>query len=179
MTAIVGLEHGGKVYIGADSAGTNGWLQQTIRADEKVFVTGEFVMGFCGSFRMGQLLRYKLNVPERVPSKDDDYAFMCTSFIDAVRQCLKDGGYAKEVHGVESGGTFLVGYNGTLYKVESDFQVGRSTVSYVAAGCGDDLALGAMAASALKDPTKRIEQALEIASRFSAGVGGPLKVVSA
>jgi ATP-dependent protease HslVU (ClpYQ) peptidase subunit len=177
VTAVVGLEHDGKVYIGADSAGTAGW-SQTVRADEKVFINGPFVIGFTTSFRMGQLLRYKLNVAEQAPSQTDNYRYMSTWFIDAVRTCLKDGGFAKINNGVEQGGTFLVGYRGALYCVGSDFQVGRSVEGFDAVGCGAELALGALAASALKDPTRRAEQALEVAARFSAGVAGPFKVVS-
>ena len=41
MTCIVGLVHGGKVYMGGDSAGVGGYCL-TVRADEKVFRNGEF-----------------------------------------------------------------------------------------------------------------------------------------
>lgn len=176
MTAVVGLEHNGVVYIGADSAGTNSILQQTVRADEKVFANDEFVMGFTSSFRMGQLLRYRLSIPSRSESEQDDFRFMCTEFVDAVRQCLKDGGFASSDEGRDVGGTFLVGYRGSLYCVDSDFQVAKSTHPFMAIGCGDDLALGAMAASPYKDPLKRIQHALEIAEEFSAGVKGPFVV---
>ena len=69
MTCIVGLVHEGVVYIGGDSAGVAG-LSLTVRADEKVFQNGEFLMGFTTSFRMGQLLRYSLKPPCSYP--DDD-----------------------------------------------------------------------------------------------------------
>lgn len=45
MTCVVGIAHDGKVYIGADSAGTGGW-QQRIRSDLKVFTNGSMVFGF-------------------------------------------------------------------------------------------------------------------------------------
>lgn len=51
MTCIVGLEHNGRVYIGADSAGVSGW-DLTVRADKKVFRNGSFLFGFTDSFRM-------------------------------------------------------------------------------------------------------------------------------
>ena len=50
------------MYIGGDRAGVAG-LSLTVRADEKVFQNGEFLMGFTTSFRMGQLLRYSLKPP--------------------------------------------------------------------------------------------------------------------
>ncbi len=176
MTCIAGVEHGGKVYIGGDSAGVGG-LSLSVRADEKVFVKDAYVMGFTSSFRMGNLLRYKLSVGEQA-STQTDHEFMCTTFVDAVRKCFKDGGYATINNGEESGGSFLVGYRGRLYGVHSDFQVGMAAKPYDATGCGEDLALGALAASALKEPKARIEQALAIAEQHSAGVRGPFVVVS-
>ena len=65
MTCIVGLVHEGVVYIGGDSAGVAG-LSLVVRADE-MFRNGDFLMGFTTSFRMGQLLRYKLYPPRRHP----------------------------------------------------------------------------------------------------------------
>lgn len=177
MTCIAGLESGGKVYIGGDSAGVAG-LSMSVRADEKVFVNGPFIMGFTSSFRMGNLLRYSLKVAEQDSTKTD-HEFMCTWFVDAVRKCLKDGGFAEIDKGVERGGAFLVGYRGQLYQVDSDFQVGMTVAGYNAVGCGEDLAKGALTASSLKDPKARIEQALAAAEQHSAGVRGPFKVVSA
>lgn len=181
MTCIVGLEHdNGMVSIGGDSAGVNSWLQIRIRVDEKVFINGPMIFGFTSSFRMGQLLRYSLSIPEQLPSQTDDYKFMCTAFIDAVRKCLKDGGYAKTKDGEESGGTFLVGYKGKLYRVDDDFQVGRTVRNFEACGCGMDFALGAMV-STMGQPMSaedRITRALEAAAQFSAGVAPPFLVLS-
>jgi len=181
MTCIVGLEHdNGMVSIGGDSAGVDGGrLAIRIRTDEKVFINGPMIFGFTSSFRMGQLLRYSLTVPEQLPSQTDDYKFMCTTFINAVRTCLKDGGYAEVKNGEERGGFFLVGYRGKLYRVESDFQVGKSLTTYDACGCGEDYALGAMAAGDVGlSAQERIERALAIAAKFSAGVSAPFFVLA-
>ena len=178
MTCIVGLEHNGKVTIGGDSAGTNGWLQQTIRADMKVFPIEEFAFGFTSSFRMGQLLRYKLHPPP-FPENVDLESYMVTIFVDQVRQTLKDGGFAEKQHEVERGGCFLVGIRGCLFTVDSDYQVGRSVDGYAAAGCGDDLALGALYATSLSNRSARwrLQTALEAAAKFSAGVAPPFNFV--
>jgi len=180
MTCIVGLEHdNGMVSIGGDSAGVNGLLDVRIRTDEKVFINGPMIFGFTSSFRMGQLLRYSLTIPEQLPSQVDDYKFMCTTFIDAVRTCLKSGGYASVKNGEETGGFFLVGYRGKLYRVESDFQVGKSLMTFDACGCGENYALGALAGGETTLTTKeRIERALEIAAKFSAGVSAPFFVLT-
>jgi len=177
MTCIIGLVDNGKVYIGGDSAGVSGY-SLTVRADEKVFTKGEFVMGFTSSFRMGQLLRFKLDIPYHRP-EIETYEYMVTEFVEAVRKCLKDGGFARSQNGEELGGTFLVGYRGQLFKVEDDFQVGRATFDFDAVGCGEDIAKGHLYATmGSKDPEMRVLEALRAAECFSAGVRGPFKVVS-
>jgi len=126
MTCIVGLETELGVIIGGDSAGVSGY-NLTIRADLKVFKVDQYVMGFTGSFRMGQILRYRASLPKASvfdPEFDAD-RFMATTFVDNIRQAFKDGGYAKVSESVESGGTFLVGLQDRLYAIDSDFQIGR------------------------------------------------------
>jgi ATP-dependent protease HslVU (ClpYQ) peptidase subunit len=171
MTCIVGLVDKGTVYIGGDSAGVSG-LSVSVRADEKVFVNGPFIMGFTTSFRMGQLLRYKLDPPKQTVSMDD-MKYMVTDFIDSVAKCFADNGYGSKGHG----GTFLVGYNSKLYMIDSDFQVGIPTLPYHAVGCGADLALGAMHATKNKKPEDRIVAALEAASTHSGGVTPPFVIL--
>lgn len=179
MTCIAALVHEGKVYMAADSAGVAGY-SLTRRADEKVFRNGPFVMGFTSSFRMGQLLRYSFKPPRRHPD-DDIMKFMVNDFVDGVRKCLKDGGFATTKDEAEIAGTFLVGYQGQLFKIEGDYQVGRSLEKFAACGCGEDLALGALHATrnAELHPAIRLKRALSAAAAFSAGVAAPFMVVSA
>jgi ATP-dependent protease HslVU (ClpYQ) peptidase subunit len=171
MTCIVGLVDKGRVYIGGDSAGVAG-LSVSIRADEKVFANGPFIMGFTTSFRMGQLLRYKLE-PAAQTIKQGDMEYMVTSFIDSVRKCFTDNGFGSG----STGGTFLVGYKSKLYTIDTDYQVGVSADPFDAVGCGTDLALGAMYATKGQDPKKRITTALSAASTFNGGVMAPFLIL--
>lgn len=173
MTCIVGLVDKGNIYIGGDSAGVSG-LDISIRSDEKVFSNGPFIMGFTTSFRMGQILRYKFDPPKQTVG-EDDMKYMVTTFIDAVRQCFVDAGYGTGKD--NSGGSFLVGYNGTLYVIHNDFQVGKPSLPYDAVGCGENIALGAMYASTNKKPEDRVRIALEAASSFSGGVAPPFTIL--
>ena len=175
MTCIVGIAEGGYVWIGGDSAGVAG-LSLTHRKDIKVFRNGPFIMGFTSSFRMGQLLAHAFRPPKR-HADTDVYAFMVTDFIDAVRSCLKAGGYAEAHNSVERGGTFLVGYEGRLFKIEGDYQVGESLTGYDACGCGEDFALGSLY-STTGPPEFRLNLALQAAAEFSAGVCGPFNMVA-
>lgn len=175
MTCIVGIEHDKGVLIGGDSAGVAGY-SITVRADEKVFAVGPYVMGFTTSFRMGQLLRYRLQVP--APSVDDVKdldRFIATTFIDAVRNTLKDGGFTRLENSQEEGGDFLLGIAGRLYSIGSDFQFGRAADGYAACGAGDELALGSLHTTAQYDMSPRIraEHALEAAAALSGAVAAP------
>lgn len=177
MTAIVGLVHGKTVHLGGDSAGVAGWTV-TVRADTKVFANGPYIMGFTSSFRMGQLLRYAFKAPH--PEGDLD-SFMATKFIDAVRETLKEGGWLKQDSNRDEGGTFLVGVSGRLFIIYDDFQVGEAVDGYAAVGCGHEIAVGALYATAQLDlqPKKRLRLALKAAERYSAGVSGPFTLVEA
>ncbi len=177
MTCIVALKtNDGRVLMGADSAGVAG-LSMWNRVDPKIYRVGSMLIGFTSSFRMGQLLGYSLSVPEHhsdVPVE----RFMATTFIDAVRGCLKSGGYARKDNETESGGTFLVAYRGRVFEIDSDYQVGERAEPYNSVGCGIDLALGSLCTSdgLIEDPRTRIIKALEVAAQYSAGVRAPFIV---
>jgi len=175
MTCIAALVEGDTVYIGGDSAGVAG-LSISIRSDEKVFQNGPFIMGFTSSFRMGQLLRFKFDPPKQTVHQDD-YEYMVTDFVDAVRHCFSHNGFGDKDATV--GGTFLVGYKGKLYTIENDHQVGIPSVPYDAVGCGADLALGSLYSTqgSKLTPEQRIALALEAASTFSAGVAPPFLIM--
>ena len=177
MTCIVALREKGTIYMGCDSAGIGGWYNRQNRADPKIYRVGKSLIGFTSSFRMGQLLGHALTLPEH----HSDVAiekWMVTAFVDAVRSCLKTGGYAEEKDKVEKGGIFLVAYRSRIFEIQSDYQVAERDEPYGAVGCGEDLALGALFASesTAKQPRKRVELALKAAAAFSAGVYPPFRI---
>ncbi|MEE1792798.1 hypothetical protein PUR28_18880 [Streptomyces sp. BE308] len=176
MTVIVGLVHKNRVHLGADSAGVAG-LQLTVRRDPKVFRNGPYAMGFTTSFRMGQLLQHAFQPPHPT---GDLHRFMVTTWTDALRTCLKDGGYARKDSEQEQAGTFLVGIHGRLYSIWDDYQVAEHADDYAAVGCGDELALGALHATVGLDlaPRARLTAALAAADHHSAGVTGPYTYAS-
>lgn len=182
MTCIVGWIENGTVWMGGDSAASieYSWQQMEL-AETKVFKSGPMIFGICGSPRMGDILRWSLSIPDHDP-RTEDRKYMATTFVDAVRKCFKDGGFAKIDNGVESGGLFLVGYKGRIYRIAGDFQVIRVNSDYIAVGCADDVAHGAMYASAelgqSVTPQDRLSLALRAAERWSAGVRAPFHIES-
>lgn len=179
MTCIVGLVHNAQVLIGGDSAGVDTErLSLVVRNDRKVFRNGDFLMGFTSSFWMGQLLAFDFNPPKpRVGI--DVMAYMVTDFIDAARERMKSGGFARVKDSAEEGGTFLVGYSGRLFRISDDFQVGESSHGFDACGCGGMIALGSLRSTRTwTDPILRVKEALECAETFSAGVRAPFFLVT-
>jgi ATP-dependent protease HslVU (ClpYQ) peptidase subunit len=177
MTCIVGLTHEGSVFIGGDSLATAGY-RRTIRTDEKVFLNGPMLIGICGSARMKDLLQYSLVVPDHDPRTPVE-KWMATTFINKVRECFKDGGFAEKWHDAEYGGTFMVGYQGRLFTVYADYQIEASTESFSAIGSGRDLALGAMFVLdgvESSEPADKIKIALAAAEQFNAAVCRPFVV---
>ena len=129
---------------------------------------------------MGQLLQYKFSPPKYIPDLHGDiFKYMCTEFIDALRKCFKDGGYAQIKDGEDIGGCFLVGFKGRLFEIESDFQVCESADKYSAVGCGEEYAFGTLFTINNKVMTadERIKKALESAEYFSAGVRSPFNIL--
>lgn len=178
MTVIVGLVDNGTVYLGADSSGSNE-VHIASRVDPKVFRTGEYVIGYTSSFRMGQLIKYSLKLPEP-PAVGDLMAFMATDFINSIRTCLKGGGWTEVEKNREAGGNFLVGVTGRLFEIESDFQVNEELQQYGACGSGSQLALGSLHTSLNRGfgPRSRLQLALDAAEFFSPKVRGPFHYVT-
>ena len=174
MTCIVAIKQSGKVFMGADSAGVGG-LSLDICKNPKIYRNGPFILGFTSSFRMGQLLGYSLQVPKQ--KKDEPIEnFMAVTFINAVRDCLKAGGFSKKENEVETGGTFIVGYKGRIFVIFDDFQVHEPTQSFTSVGCGDHIAKGSLFSTKHLNPYSRIKTALRAAESFSAGVRKPFIV---
>jgi ATP-dependent protease HslVU (ClpYQ) peptidase subunit len=179
MTCIVGLVDGNKVYIGGDSASSNGHLT-VVSAVPKVFSTGDFLIGYTSSWRMGQILEHhvqydELGIPRMGQSMQ---AFMVQEFIESIRTALTKFGYSKIENNEETAGEFLVGCLGHLYHIESDYQVGETANGMDACGCGEQIALGALYATQNLGLAawQRIDIALEAAAQFSCDVRPPFIV---
>jgi ATP-dependent protease HslVU (ClpYQ) peptidase subunit len=180
MTCIVGIvdKKSKKVIIGGDSASSAG-SNIYIRKDVKVFRNRDFIIGCTTSFRMIQLLRFSFKPPE-IKNKDI-YEYMCTDFINSVRDCFKKGGYIQTYSdGDEKGGTFLVAYKDRLFKIENDFQVGENINGIDACGSGQNFALGALFSltNYKLSAEEKIIKALEAAEFLSMGVSRPFVLIN-
>lgn len=185
MTCIVGLEHGGKVYLASDSIATDLYVCGT-RREPKVFKREEFVFGYTTSFRMGNLIQYKLKLPKPPRKNGNLNKFLCTKFIDSLRSCFESNGFMGVSDsdsigkGRDEGGIFLVGLRGKLYIVDEQFCVGSSIDGFDAVGSGREHALAAMHAldGYVTHPKDRLTIALETAQKYGTTVRGPWDFVN-
>ena len=190
MTCIVAITDGGHVWMGGDSFAGDEMHHQKIK-EPKVFpifvdLAGEeddetMIIGGCGSFRMLQLLKYALEVPQYDPQIDLTHWFV-EEFGEAVRQLFKDRGLTQLHDETEEAfyGTFLIGFCGGLYTLQEDFAVVGFAEMEHATGAGEEYALGSLHATrnTKKNERKRILCALEAATEFSPMVIPPYYFVS-
>lgn len=174
MTCIVGLVDDGNVYMGADSAGSDGYTIE-YRADPKLFTNNGYLMGFTTSFRMGQILHHNFDPS---PPEGNPYAHMVKTFIPEAMEALHNNIWLKNKDAKAEGGTFMVGFDGRLFTVYDDFQVAEIKSGINSVGSGAAYALGSLYATRKIDmlPKDRVKQALEAAAHFSPSVAKPFLI---
>lgn len=180
MTAIAALKSGSTIWMGGDSAGV-GYYDLEIRRDPKVFLRDNFLFGFCGSFRAGQIIHYEWEPPEHKPALSTE-EFIYTEFLGSIRKVLKANGVCQISDSVEStDAAVAIGYRKRLFIMYGDFQISIPAESYVGLGCGGDLVRGSLYTTCkLKldlEPSEQIKLALQAAQAGSAGVRGPFRIL--
>ena len=177
MTIIVGFvdRAARRMYMYGDTQGTDGAFNSRIREDDKVFRKGDMLFGFTWSYRMGQLLKYKLEIPKHPGDMTTEH-YLHTLFIDSIIKCFEKNGFQKKSDEVKEGGEFLVAYRGNIYKVCSDYQIELAVEAFTTCGCGEAYALGAIhiLQETKEDmyPGDKCKAAIATAMRYSAGCGG-------
>lgn len=177
MTAVVGLVHEGRTHLAGDSAATAGY-STSLRAQPKVFRKGSYLLGVAGSVRVLDVVRHCLLLPE--PDEKDLDRFMVTTFIDSLRETLKEAGVSTRTSEAEytNNSYLLVGVQGRLFEIASDYQVHEPLDGYAAIGAGYEPALGVLYALPKAPPARRLRTAMEAAERYNATVRAPFAFIS-
>lgn len=189
MTCIIALKGRHGVFVGADSQSSSSWLKYSLKTgrgqNRKIFRVGDMLIACAGSARVTELVQYKLagNIASYPSGGDDIHAWMCTTFIDAARKTLHDGGAEKKENELETaeGGFLIVAFRGRIFSVYEDFQVLESNDPFCAGGSGESVAVGAIQAlldSGHTNEREIILSALKAAAKHSVGVGGPFTILS-
>ena len=179
MTCIVAIVDGnGKIIMGADSSAVDETIH-TAHLDSKVFKKGEFGIGYCHSFRMGQIIEFWFTPPE-IPDKEENMMrYMVQDFVPELKSILADNDYPNH-EDEKTEWAMIVGIRGHLFTIESDWHVGYDDISYVSIGAGASYAIGAMY-SVLgighKDAQYMARTALEAAEKFCPYVIKPFNFI--
>lgn len=180
MTCICGIVKGGTVWLGGDSAATNGGnLDRTIINDHKVFVRENVAFGVCGSPKVMDAIAHVLELPVHQPNVSNR-AYLVGELAPAMTNVLKklDCVVVDPSYGTCFNGAMLIGYNGALYQMEGNFQLIQAARGYDSVGSGSPAALGSLRSTrGWSNPRKRILEALKVSSEENAGVAPPFNVV--
>lgn len=135
MTCIVALKKDGVCYLAGDRMASNGFCKSSY-AQPKVFKNGKFMFGYTTSFRMGQLLEHCWNPPARQEGEaEKEYLF--NSVIPSIKRLFKDNDWEDSGSDPENrGGTFIMAFEGNLYRVESNYAVLEMSREFDAVGSG-------------------------------------------
>lgn len=181
MTCIVGMVAGDYVVIAGDSCGGSASTWSTlVVAGAKVFRNGDYVIGYSGEFRHGQLLG-NASLPVHTGHHDDFPSFLAGELADAFRNVFRAGGWLQKDKEREYGGVFLLGWRNRLFCVQHDFDFFEPRRGFHAIGCGDDAAIGATQAllnDGRKLGTQLAMDVLAAVESVSGGVLYPFHAVS-
>lgn len=180
MTCVVALEKDGVIWMGADSAAFRN-DEINIRTDPKVFKVDNFLFGFSGSFRVGQLIRYAFRPPKNTRQRSD-MEYMVVDFVDSLKLLLEEKGVLlKDGTGDSHDSEIVVGFHKKIYVIESDFNVSIRNENYAVSGSGAAYALGALYILNLNQsmgPEEKIELALRASVEYCPSVRLPFVIMS-
>ena len=176
MSCVAAVVKDDIVWMGADSAASDG-EDIVVLQNPKIFRNGPLLVGAVGSLRMTQLLQHRLEVPH-AKAADDIMRYLTVDLMDAARKAFMAGGYSVNHEDPGSGGIFLVGFQGRIFRVENDLQVFERKGGYEAIGCGSPYALAALAALPAMHATDRLRTALAISASFAAHVRPPYMIMN-
>lgn len=168
MSCVIGLVDNGKIFFGADGFATTEDGERRPIYCNKIFKNKEYLIGYTGSVRTGQLVE-----PAYFDAPDN-----ISELAEALRQHLYALGCVATAEGGISMQTsnFLIAYKDKLYEILMDFQLNEVLGNFTAIGSGAAYAMGAMhvldKASNI-EPIKKLELALQAASFFHTSVGPP------
>jgi len=174
MTLIAAIKDArGNIYMLGDSAAiptTEDDIIRGVRKDPKVFIRGQYGIGFAGSFRTGEILQH-IWEPPVYTGRIAIERFMRTTFIESIKTALRksDG----ELYPI------LVGLDGHIFNVQPDYHIGESLDPYEAIGSGETLALGGLhtlQGTTFSARTKLIKVA-EAAEHHSNQVMAPFNII--
>jgi ATP-dependent protease HslVU (ClpYQ) peptidase subunit len=169
MSCVIGLLNNGRLYMASDGIATTEEGERRPVICIKLFKNKNYLIGYTGSVRHGQVLGPKFFEP---PTNVYELP-------DAIRQKFIDTGCilttetGQQVHS----SNILVGYRGHLFEILIDFQMNEVSGDFTSIGSGSPYAMGSLfATKKWKSPEKRIINALDCAREYDRSCGRPYAI---
>lgn len=180
MTCIAAIvDNKGVGHIACDSLGSN-YRTKNVFANPKIFTVGDMLIGYCGSYRQGQLLQYRLVLPPAISGQTLE-EWLHIDFVDSVRKVLTGNGVMFIDKNVELNDPFLVVVAGRIFTVQEDLSLLESVDHFDACGSGEDYARATMNAAlshGISKPERILTEAIEAAAKYVPSVGGEIHILS-
>lgn len=178
MTCIIGMVVNDVVYLAGDSAAVDDNHQLDIVTTTKVLFNGPLMIGWCGSYRMANLVHHSLRVPRQRFGESVD-KFITKRVASAIRTTMIDGGIVNDENGGELPGGMILGYKGHIYRLGEEFSVVESTRGFDSVGAGCHFALGAisMVWPITKNVEARMTEIMRVVSKLCFSVAPPFRII--
>lgn len=177
MTCVVAIEHMNKVHMGADSCMSTLDTKVTTTSS-KIFVKDNILFGFAGSFRFADILQHHTTLPKHSKNLNDK-EYLIGIVVKRIHKALRDHEFIRETEVIDD--MSIIGYNGKLYCLSSDFSLTQPACQYISIGSGTSAALGSLYTTKELKTVKvddRLRLALRAASEHSQGVSAPYNFLS-
>jgi ATP-dependent protease HslVU (ClpYQ) peptidase subunit len=175
MTTIVGVENADGCVIASDSRVAEGGKVYTHPKMIKAIERGSYIIGGAGDYRALQVVLHGWQPPlVSAKAKQNLYEFVINKVAPSLKTTLSEAGieFNKPSDNDEKFDlSLLIGINGSLFEIDSDFAVAMNDSGFYAIGSGGDYALGALYAGA------PVLEAMRIAALNNNGTSAPFHIL--
>jgi ATP-dependent protease HslVU (ClpYQ) peptidase subunit len=175
MTTIVGVQYEDSCVIASDSRVAEGGKVYTHPEMVKAVERGSYIIGGAGDYRALQVVLHGWSPPlVTAKAKTNLYEFVINKVAPSLKTTLQEAGidFGKST---DSDDKFelqlIIGINGILFEIDSDFAVAMNDNNFYGIGSGGDFALGALHAGAT------ILDAMRIAAINNNGTSAPFHIL--
>jgi ATP-dependent protease HslVU (ClpYQ) peptidase subunit len=169
MTTIIGVEYANRCVVLGDSRIVGDSKIYSHPDMVKVITNGNYLVGVAGDVRALQVVLHTWKPPAFLAKdRTNIFQFMVNKVAPSLKQLVTDAGLLdSKSPDKDFEINVIVGLNGNLFEIDSDFAVSRNSDGYYAIGTGGDYALGALYAGVTP------EQAAEVAVINDSKTAGP------
>lgn len=175
MTTIVGVQNADGCVIASDSRVAEGGKVYTHPEMVKAVERGNYIVAGAGDYRALQVVLHGWNPPMvTAKAKQNLYEFVINKVAPSLKATLLEAGidFGKSTDNDDKFELqLIIGINGTLFEIDSDFAVAMNDTGLYAIGSGGDYALGALHAGV------SVLDAMRIAAINNNGTSAPFHIL--